>query len=52
MPAGCNSLPQPPVQFSLTALADTAAGRWFIKIYLPDGCALTKRAGFPGVTTH
>src|ERR1700685_1401275 len=36
-----------PVQVSLTALADTGTGRWFIKISLPDGCARTKRAGVP-----
>src|ERR1700730_1889624 len=35
------------VQVSLTALADTGMGRWFIKISLPDGCARTKRVGVP-----
>src|SRR6202040_3893476 len=35
------------VQVSLTALADTGMGRWFIKISLPDGSARTKRAGVP-----
>src|SRR5271154_812441 len=42
---GSLSLPHRPVQVSLTALADTAAGRWFIKNLLPDGRAPTKRAG-------
>jgi SH3-like domain-containing protein len=38
------------VQVSLTALADTGMGRWFIKISLPDGCVSTKRAGVPPAT--
>jgi SH3-like domain-containing protein len=35
-------LPHPPVQVSLTPLAETQGGRWYIKISLPDGCAAHK----------
>src|SRR5271170_998522 len=45
------SLTLPPVQVSLTALADTQDRGAAHHFSLADGCVPTKRAGLPGVVT-